>query len=116
MTYIGYNVSVALSAVRVPIIRLADSSRGVEDWVLSTVKNRDVFSEPTRMYSRRVSAGITALPRVKWCSPQSIPRTNSVFNTSFLLGPWMGFIVDLGQVLEIEVGVDLGGGDVGVTE
>lgn len=28
----------------------------------------------------------------------------------------MGFVVHLGQVLKIQMGVDLGGGDIGVTE
>jgi len=28
----------------------------------------------------------------------------------------MGLVVDLGEVLEIQMGVDLGGGDVGVTQ
>src|SRR3546814_6645524 len=32
------------------------------------------------------------------------------------LRPRMGGVVDLGQVLEIQVGVDLGGGDIGVAE
>ena len=31
-------------------------------------------------------------------------------------GPRMGRVVDLGQVLEIQVGVDLGGGDVGMAQ
>ncbi len=30
--------------------------------------------------------------------------------------PWVRLVVDLGQVLEVKVGVDLGGADVGVTQ
>ena len=30
--------------------------------------------------------------------------------------PWVGFVIHLGEVLEIEVGVDLSGGDIGVAK
>ena len=34
----------------------------------------------------------------------------------FRFGAWMSFVVDLGKVLEVERGVDLGGGDAGMAE
>ena len=34
----------------------------------------------------------------------------------FLFCPRMGLVVDAGQVLKVQVGVNLGGGDVGVAE
>src|SRR3546814_6744917 len=44
-----------------------------------------------------------------------VPYTTLV-RSRLPLGPRMRGVVDLGQVLVVEVGVDLGGGDVGVAE
>ncbi len=59
--------------------------------------------------------------RIYSVSLKEIPHTPSDRSHNFsdrllLLRPWMGFVVDLGEVLKVEVGIDLRGRDIGVAE
>ena len=49
------------------------------------------------------------MPLSLCCSHGLVDILSSVFSS-----PWMGGVVDFGEVLEVEVGVDLRGGDIGV--
>ena len=51
-----------------------------------------------------------------WITIQSTPINHTFKTLPLLPRPWMGFVIHLGEVLEIEVGIDLGGGDIGVAE
>ena len=39
-----------------------------------------------------------------------------LFGLALFACAWVGLVIDLGQVLKIQVSIDLGGGNIGVTE
>ena len=89
-----------------PVPGIRDTKEGAE----STTRLALFWCAYAGCFTSKKSGSLQSYPAFAWAAQRLLLRARTRVSTGIsFMGPWVGLVINLSEVLKIKVGIDLGG-------